>query len=157
MPCIKIVPEAYLNPDALERLIHGYVFPKSRLIGGLSVDPAHAAEQMHLAKWLWLKENGSQLRHFILSFGPWESEQIKSADELMPLAYEICQYFSNDFQVVFGIYLGRTGLWHIHFVVNSVSFVDGKRLSRKNSADHDLRCYVQSLLPDGRNVPLYYD
>ena len=79
MPCLKIVPESYVNSDALDCLIHKYIYPKSHTIGGLSVDPAHAAEQMKLVKQLWYKENGSQLLHFILAFSPWESERIKSA------------------------------------------------------------------------------
>ena len=133
MPCLKIVPESYVNSDALDCLVHKYIYPKSHTIGGLSVDPAHAAEQMKLVKKLWLKEDGCQLLHFILAFNPWESERIKSAGELMPLAYEVCGYFAIDFQVIFGIHFGKTGLWHIHFVVNSVSFATGERLLRKNS------------------------
>ena len=86
MPCLKIVPDSYVNSDALDCLVHKYIYPKSHTIGGLSVDPAHAAEQMKLVKKLWLKEDGCQLLHFILAFNPWESERIKSAGELMPLA-----------------------------------------------------------------------
>ena len=65
MSCLKIVPEPYLNPDALDVLIHHYVFRKAKLIGGLSVDSYHAAEQMHLVKELWGQTGGKQLRHFI--------------------------------------------------------------------------------------------
>ena len=154
MPCLKIVPESYVNADALERLIHGYIFFKSRSYGGLAVDPAHAAEQMKL---LWYKENGSQLLHFILGFSSWESERIKSAGELMPLAYDVCSCFADDYQIVFGIHYGRTGLWHIHFVVNSVSFTTGERLLRKNSTYLALKYHIQSCLPDGRSIPIYYN
>ena len=147
MPCLKIVPESYVNSDALDCLVHKYIYPKSHTIGGLSVDPAHAAEQMKLVKQLWYKENGSQLLHFILAFNPWESERIKSAGELMPLAYEVCGYFAIDFQVIFGIHFGKTGLWHIHFVVNSVSFATGERLLRKNSIYLALKYHIQSCVP----------
>ena len=100
MPCLKIVPESYANSDALDCLIR-YICSKSYRIGGLSVDPAHAAEQMKLVKQLWYKENGSQLLHFILAFSPWESDRIKSAGELMPLAYEICSCFAAGLSLVF--------------------------------------------------------
>ena len=50
MPCLKIVPDSYVNSDALDCLVHKYIYPKSHTIGGLSVDPAHAAEQMKLVK-----------------------------------------------------------------------------------------------------------
>ena len=128
MPCLKIVPESYVNSDALDCLVHKYIYPKSHTIGGLSVDPAHAAEQMKLVKKLWLKEDGCQLLHFILAFNPWESERIKSAGELMPLAYEVCGYFAIDFQVIFGIHFGKTGLWHIHLVLQQESDFCGKIL-----------------------------
>ena len=157
MPCLKIVPESYVNSDALDCLVHKYIYPKSHTIGGLSVDPAHAAEQMKLVKKLWLKEDGCQLLHFILAFNPWESERIKSAGELMPLAYEVCGYFAIDFQVIIGIHFGKTGLWHIHFVVNSVSFATGERLLRKNSIYLALKYHIQSCLPDGRSIPIYYN
>lgn len=107
MPCLKIVPESYVNSDALDCLIHKYIYPKSHTIGGLSVDPAHAAEQMKLVKQLWYKENGSQLLHFILAFSPWKSERIKSAGELMPFAYDVCSCFADDYQIVFGIHCGK--------------------------------------------------
>ena len=157
MPCLKIVPESYVNSDALDCLVHKYIYPKSHTIGGLSVDPAHAAEQMKLVKKLWLKEDGCQLLHFILAFNPWESERIKSAGELMPLAYAVCGYFVIDFQVIFGIHFGKTGLWHIHFVVNSVSFATGERLLRKNSIYLSYKYHIQSCLPDGRSIPIYYN
>ena len=157
MPCLKIVPDSYVNSDALDCLVHKYIYPKSHTIGGLSVDPAHAAEQMKLVKKLWLKEDGCQLLHFILAFNPWESERIKSAGELMPLAYEVCGCFADDYQIVFGIHCGKTGLWHIHFVVNSVSFATGERLLRKNSIYVAFKYHTQSCLPDGRSIPIYYN
>ena len=157
MPCLKIVPDSYVNSDALDCLVHKYIYPKSHTIGGLSVDPAHAAEQMKLVKKLWLKEDGCQLLHFILAFNPWESERIKSAGELMPLAYEVCDCFADDYQIVFGIHCGKTGLWHIQFVVNSVSFATGERLLRKNSISLALKYHIQSCLPDGRSIPIYYN
>ena len=76
MSILKIVPEPYLNHDALEKEIQGYVFRKALLIGGMSVDPLHAAEQMHLVKSLWFQTDGCQLRHFILIFNDRECDHI---------------------------------------------------------------------------------
>ena len=156
MPCLKIVPESYANSDALDCLIR-YIYSKSYRIGGLSVDPAHAAEQMKLVKQLWYKENGCQLLHFILAFSPWESEWIKSAGELIPLAYEVCSVFAEDYQIIFGVHHSKAGLWHIHFVVNSVSFTTGERILRKTNTYLALKYHIQSCLPDGRSIPIYYN
>ncbi len=53
MAVLKIVPGEYVNQDALERLIHGYVFHKSLLFGGCGINPRKVAEQMHIAKQYW--------------------------------------------------------------------------------------------------------
>ena len=45
MPCIKIVDKPYENYTDTYHLIHKYIFPKSKYIGGLAVDPVYAAEQ----------------------------------------------------------------------------------------------------------------
>ena len=29
MPCLKIVPESYVNSDALDCLVHKYIYPES--------------------------------------------------------------------------------------------------------------------------------
>ena len=156
MSCLKIVPEPYLNPDALDVLIHHYVFRKAKLIGGLSVDPYHAAEQMHLVKELWGQTGGKQLRHFILSFNDKESSLVFDPSSLLMGSYGVCEYYSNEFQIVFGIHRGRT--WHIHFVMNTVSFLTGKRCPNKESDDIALKHHILTMpyfLPT-EHIEIYY-
>ena len=52
MPCVKIVNERYDSSEAETNLIR-YVYRKSLYIGGYSVDPAHAVEQMNLFRSYW--------------------------------------------------------------------------------------------------------
>ena len=56
MPCVKIVNERYDSPEAASNLIR-YVYRKSLYIGGYSVDPAYAAEQMNLFRSYWNKNH----------------------------------------------------------------------------------------------------
>ena len=144
MSILKIVPDPYTNRDALYVLIHCYIFPKARLIGGGAVDTSCAGEQMYLVKKLWCKENGRQLMHFILAYDQKESAHIANARSLLPDAYYVCEYFENEFQIVFGIHKKRDDTWHIHFVVNSVSYLTGKRLPKKNTNYTDLACHIEA-------------
>ena len=156
MSCLKIVPEPYLNSDALEILIHGYVFRKAKRIGGLSVDPIYAAEQMHLVKNLWFQNDGRQLRHFILSFTDQESKHISEPGNLVTGAYQVCDYFADEFQIVFGVH-HSSDRRHIHFVMNNVSFVTGKRYRDSKYADLDLKCHIYTCLFPINRIDLYYD
>lgn len=144
MSCLKIVPKPYINQDALERLIHGYIYPESVLYGGLSVDPLHAAEQMHLVKDLWNQTTGRQLRHFVLCFDSYESSDISGPEALWVGACGICEYFASEYQIVFGIH-HKDYRWHIHFAMNNVSFVTGKRFPEKNTGDYALKRHILTL------------
>lgn len=159
MAVLKIVPGEYLNDDALERLIHGYVFRKAVLSGGYGVDPLYAAEQMHIVKQYWNQTRGKQLRHFVVSFNDKESSEINSADELIWGTYKICQYYCDGgYQSVFGIHHPvDPGNWHIHFVVNNVNFITGERLPESNHLDYQLKYVIQASYLLTRQVQVCYD
>ena len=140
MPILKVAEGDYLNKDALEQVIHNYVFPRSLLTGGLSIDPIYAASQMHMVKDVTGQTDGRQLHHFILSFSDFESAKIDSANDLLYTAYRVCEYFSTEYQIVFGIH--NNGKYHIHFVMNNISFVSGKRYSPNNSDYNNLALYI---------------
>lgn len=144
MSILKIVPDSYINQDALENVIHRYIFPKSYLIGGYGVNPLCAAEQMHLVKKLWCKETGRQLEHFVLGYSDYESAHIQKAESLLPDAYLVCEYFGREFQIVFGIHRKRDNTWHIHFVANSVSYLNGRKLPKKKMNDIDLANHIEA-------------
>ena len=162
MPNLKIVPGDYVNPDALDREIKGYVIPKAFLVGGLAVDPNTAVEQMKLIKMVWNQTGGKQLYHFVLNFSPWESSQITNLQKLVALGYKICEHFSDEYQIVFGLH--DNGHIHIHFVMNSVSYRTGKKFTHRNTDDFFLAdCirdfYIPStlghLFPISK-IPVYY-
>lgn len=90
-------------------------------------------QQMVNTKWLFHKDTGRQYAHFVQSFDP--------KDDISPeLAYEIGQEFIqrfekwNDFQVVMAVHTNEPQM-HAHYIVNSVSHVDGRKWQ---SAPQDL-------------------
>lgn len=99
-------------------------------VSGINCIPSKAREQFVTVKEQFGKTGGIQAYHGYLSFKP---------DEVTPeLAHQIGLEFASRvwgdrFQVVVSTHL-NTHCLHDHFVINSVSFADGKRLSDKEKA-----------------------
>ncbi|MFY0389677.1 relaxase/mobilization nuclease domain-containing protein [Hominicoprocola fusiformis] len=75
-----------------------------------------------------------------------------SADDMLALGYDICHLFSGH-QIVYALHTDSAHC-HLHFVVNSVSFEDGKK---HFSGFHDLfpvRDFLQECFPRS-NVHIY--
>lgn len=84
-------------------------------------DILEAVYQMKLVKCYYGKEDKVQMHHFILSFG-----EIKEPCEVWEVGREIMDKFFYGYQVVFGVHEDTEHL-HIHFAVNSVSMLTGKK------------------------------
>lgn len=153
MPCLKIVPEPYEKYEDTYTLIHRYIYPKSVCIGGLAVDPINAAYHMEFYRLCWGKTTGARVRHFILSYSEQESERIRSYGELEPIAYEICDYYSDAYQIVFGIH--KTAKWHVHFVMNTLNYRTGTKYKRDNRDDNELRNVI--CMATDCKVPVFYN
>ena len=84
-----------------------------------------ASYQMQKTKELYNKTDGRQYKHYVLSFATNEIS-IESAKIYAKEFAEQC--FGERFEVAVGIHVNSEGgKIHAHFVVNSVSFVDGKK------------------------------
>ena len=93
-------------------------------VEGINCNPATARDQFVSVKQGYGKEDGIQAYHGYLSF--------KEQDISPELAQKIGMEFANEvwgkrYQIVVTTHLNTKHL-HCHFVINSVSFVDGKRL-----------------------------
>lgn len=140
MPVLKFPSGTYLNPDAVEKEIN-YVFGKALATGGRAVDPEHAADQMQMVKTVWGQHGGKQLHHFILSFSDYESQRINGVSDLLALGYDISLLFSGEYQIVFGVHCNQN--YHLHFVMNSVSYCTGKKFVHSKAEDTFLAEYIR--------------
>lgn len=126
MATIKFLNEAgkYTDPNALEAVI-AYILQAhktpSHIVGGIGVDLQTAAESMHAVSQHFRKEHGVRLRHFILSFYPQETPKNHIAQKI---AAQICSHIGKQYQIVYALHEDAAML-HLHFVFNSVSYVDG--------------------------------
>mgnify|MGYP000649292021 CR=1 FL=1 len=89
-------------------------------------NPAIATYQMGKTKELYNKTDGRQYKHYVLSFA---NNEIK-VDDAKNYAKKLAQKcFGNRFEVAVGLHVNSAGKKiHAHFVVNSVSFIDGRKL-----------------------------
>lgn len=153
MPYLKIMNEAYCNPDAVDNVIlyitQAKQNPNARdvmYIGSATcfIEPDECIKQMKYIKMIWGKTKGRQIRHFILSFSH-QNEYI-SPEELIQLGKEIAIYYELYYQTIWAIHTRPN--YHIHFAVNTVSYQDG-RMYREGREDLErLAEYIRGLLPD---------
>ena len=61
------------------------------------------------------------------------------------LAFQISAYYSQQYQIIFSVH-EDTDHWHIHFVMNTVSFVDGKMFSEGPYELAQFKDYVDALI-----------
>ena len=89
-------------------------------------NPAIATYQMQKTKEFYNKIDGRQYKHYVLSFADGEITK----DNAKLYAKELAtKCFADRYEVAVGIHINSTGgKIHAHYIVNSVSFVDGKKL-----------------------------
>ena len=92
-------------------------------VSGIRCDPQSAREAMALTKRRFQKEGGIVLFHGYQSFKPGEVTPEQAHEIGVELANRL---WGDRFEVVIATHL-NTGVLHNHFILNSVSCVDGKR------------------------------
>ena len=134
------IVKAIKNSHSDIKHIINYVTKKEKTIGkklcsayNCNIDTA--AKEMQITKELYNKTKGRTYKHFVQSFPPNEQITPEQAHELAKEFVEQTPLFS-DFEVIYATHVDKDHI-HTHFVVNSVSFVDGHKIqiSKKNLED----------------------
>lgn len=132
MPFIKLTPTGYKSCNDMFKLITYILSEENRSINGLvggnmilSGSPQYIYEQMLDVKKKYNKQYGRFMRHLIISPSDYELQFI-SLHQLYLLGQQICNLFPS-YQTVFAIHQ-NTNHPHIHIAINTVSFIDGKKL-----------------------------
>lgn len=95
-------------------------------VSGINCEPETAAKEFAEVKLRWGKEGGYVAWHGVQSFKPGETDPDTAHKIGVEFAHKM---WGNHFQVVVTTHLDQKHL-HNHFAINSVSFVDGKKLDR---------------------------
>lgn len=123
MPNVIVTRNSYPDAIALENVIH-YVLDKAVVVGGYAVDCGSyaALEQMLFVKQAFHKTDALQLKHFFITFAHKEAA-LTDFEDLMNLGFATGRLF-REYQMAYGVHLDGSHV-HIHFVMNTTSFVDG--------------------------------
>lgn len=124
MPNLLIVRNSYPDLESVQRLLN-YVL-RTSFYGGYAIDPEQAYDQMRLVKEAYHKTEGVQLKHFLLTFSHEEMMHLDFKD-LLELGFQVGKVLER-YQIVYCIHLDSDYI-HMHFVMNTVSFEDGKKYS----------------------------
>lgn len=100
---------------------------RQRLVPGVNCNPATARKEMLAVKRRFGKEDGVVAYHGYQSFAPGECTPELAHELGLELA---CQLWGERYQVLVATHLDKENHLHSHFVINTVSFVDGKKFHR---------------------------
>ena len=131
------------------------------LIGGYNCRGTHALYEMKATKKAWNKTGGRQYKHFIQSFSPDENITLAEAHEI---AAELAASWSklSGYEVCFATHKDRNHI-HTHLVVNSVSFLNGKKFTYskrdlqnfKDISDRILQSRGLTICQPSKNITSY--
>lgn len=104
---------------------------EKKLLSCLNCTPDMVQEQMEFTKRLWGKNGGRTYKHFVQSFAPEENIDPVQAHQIA------CQLAASrpewqDFEVLIATHEDKKHI-HTHFVVNSVSCVDGHKIQQSKA------------------------
>lgn len=144
MAIIKAVKNSHSD---IKHIIN-YVTRKEKTIGkklcsayNCNIDTA--AKEMQITKELYNKTKGRTYKHFVQSFPPNEEITPEQAHQIAKEFIEQCPLFS-DFEVLYATHVDKDHI-HTHFVVNSVSFMDGHKFQMSKKDLHDMKVLSNKL------------
>lgn len=150
MAIIKIIsPKGkYKDEDTLRDTIN-YILNPAKVPEGYVIlrgvtSASTAAEQMDILSKVYRKDKGTRLRHFIISFDPEDTKDIQTVHEI---GWRLSDFYAGQYQLVGAVHQNTKHL-HVHFVMNVVNALDGKKYSGKKKDYYDFAKHVRSVLSD---------
>ena len=147
MAILKIVNEKgkYQDSNATKDVL-GYIFNPIKsnysLYGYFKVDPIDPVKSMRDISASFGKSKGIQLRHYVISFPPYE---VREPIIVAQIADEIAKYFASSYQTVYAIHEDAVCL-HIHLVCNSINYYTGERYGGSKKEYYDFLTFLRRLL-----------
>ena len=113
-----------------------------QFISGINCLPSTARDEMLAVKKRFGKEDGVIAYHGYQSFAPGEATPELAHEIGVKLAQRL---WGEGYQVLVATHLDKANHLHSHFVVNSVSFVDGIKYHRTRKDYHDMQTVSDEL------------
>ena len=122
MAVIKSIP----SKGRIKNIIN-YVLNKEktngRIISGKNCSPQNAIDEMNTTKELYSKTDGISYHHLIQAFKPGEVDP----DLAHEIGVELAEGQFRRHEVLVATHIDKEHI-HNHFIINSVSFIDGRKL-----------------------------
>lgn len=113
-----------------------------QFVSGVNCHPGTAREEMLAVKRRFGKEDGTVAYHGYQSFAPGEATPELAHEIGLKLAEQL---WGDKYQVIVATHLDKANHLHNHFVVNTVSFLDGIKYHRTAKDYHDLQTASDAL------------
>lgn len=107
-----------------------------QFVSGINCHPATAREEMIAVKKRFGKEDGTVAYHGYQSFAPGEATPEMAHEIGVKLAQQL---WGDKYQVIVATHLDKDSHLHNHFVVNTVSFLDGLKYHRTEKDYYDMQ------------------
>ena len=121
--------------------------PLHRFVSGINCSPATARDEMLAVKKRFGKKDGTVAYHGYQSFAPGEATPELAHEIGVKLATRL---WGDRYQVIIATHLDKENHLHNHFVVNTVSFVDGIKYHRTKKDYHDMQTVSDELCREYR-------
>ena len=131
------------RPDKTTEALDSESVPVLRqLVSGINCLPATARDEMLAVKKRFGKEDGVVAYHGYQSFAPGEATPEMAHEIGVKLARKL---WGEKYQVLVATHLDKENHLHNHFVVNTVSFIDGIRYHRTGKDYYEMRTVSDAL------------
>jgi len=118
-----------------------------RFVSGINCSPSTARDEMLAVKKRFGKESGTVAYHGYQSFAPGEATPEMAHEIGIKLAARL---WGDRYQVIVATHLDKENHLHNHFVLNTVSFVDGIKYHRTKKDYHDMQTVSDELCREYR-------
>lgn len=139
--------------NALNYVIYGHTdYDK---VYSINTDIHDAYNQFFAVKRYFDKTSGNPLFHFIVVFNT-RTTRYDNFEHTERICRSIADFFSNRYQIVWCIHEKRTSgrnggiasVYHAHFVMNSVSYVDGKMFGGSYAETYSFLEHIKRMTKD---------
>lgn len=135
----------YRTAQDVENVV-SYILNPWKVKSGAAVSGAvplsHTADAMECVTSAYHNEEGVHIRHTELSFSSDENISVDQAEEI---AQECISYYLGSYQIIAAVHEDASHL-HIHFGMNTTSYVDGSKYPGDKKDLYDFRQHINRVL-----------
>ncbi len=118
-----------------EKMVHNYC-------GGVHVNEHDIAGSMNQISEHFHKESGVQIRHFIISFNLYETNNPFVVNEI---AMHAVRFLGKEYQAIYAVH-ENTEFIHIHIAMNPISYIDGHRYRGTKAEHYEFMNFLRRIL-----------